>query len=286
MAAGLLLIVAAWGLGAVRWRVLLAPAPGLRVRDTFAYITIGYLANTVLPLRLGEVARATLIGRKKRLGVARALGSIAVERVFDLLTVSALVLLLALVMEIPPVVQAGLISASGLAVAVLVALVALSLNQAKLQRFSGWLSKWIPASLVARVQALVAGFAGGAGAMRSPCRLAAVAALSAAMWMLAGLAPLAWVRAFNLATPWFAGYFVLAAVNLGSAIPSSPGYIGVYHYMAVVALSFWVPDRGPALAYAIGTHALNVLANAGLGGFFLVREGVHLNEFTTGEAVP
>jgi uncharacterized protein (TIRG00374 family) len=276
LAAGALMAVACWGIGAIRWRVLLAPAPGLRIRDTFAYISIGYLANTVLPFRLGELARATLIGRKKGLGIGRALGSIAVERVFDLLTVIAITLWLALLMEIPPALQAGLASMIGLALVALAMLLALSLNQERLHRLTAVMARFVPHRVAERIMGLATSFAGGAGAIRRPARLAAVAGLSAALWAVAGVATLIWVRAFNLAAPWYAGYFVLVVVNLGSSIPSSPGYIGVYHYLAVLALSMWVPERGPALAYAIGTHALITVANISLGTFFLVREGVSL----------
>jgi hypothetical protein len=69
---------------------------------------------------------------------------------------------------------------------------------------------------------------------------------------------------------------VLTVTNLGSAIPSSPGFIGVYHYLAVLALSVWIPDKSEALGYAIGTHGISVLVNILLGCTCLAREGVAL----------
>ena len=277
LAAGALLMLIGWTVAAVRWRMLLAPAPGLRVRDTFAYICIGFLANTVLPLRLGELARATLIGRKKGLGVSRSLGSIAVERVFDLLTVIALTLLLTLLIEIPLVIQAGLASMAGLALVALAVLLALALNQERLHHLTGLLARVIPQHLAERIMSLAASFASGAGALRRPGTLVAVCGLSAALWTVGGAATVVWVRAFNLEAPWVAGFLVLVAVNLGSAIPSSPGYIGVYHGAAILALSLWVP-KAPALAYALVTHAINMLMNVIFGAYFLAREGLSLKE--------
>lgn len=275
LAAGVLVLIAGWAVAAVRWRALLAPAPGLRVRDTFAYICIGYLANTVLPLRLGELARATWIGRKKGLGVSRALGSIAVERVFDLLAVILVTLLLTLLVRIPPIVQAGLASMIGAALVAFVGLLALALNEQRLRRLTGLLARVMPRPVADRVAAMASGFASGAAATRRPATLAAVAGLSLGLWAIGGTATLLWVRAFNFDAPWFAGFLVLVVVNLGSAIPSSPGYVGVYHAAAILALSLWVPKE-PALAYALVTHALNMLANVLLGSYFLVREGVGL----------
>lgn len=278
---GTALLVGSWFIAAVRWRVLLSGVEGLRVRDTFAYITIGYLANTVLPLRLGDLARASLIGRKKGVGISRSLGSIAIERLMDVLMLVALTLVLMRVLEIPAPIQAGLTSMVAVALVGLVGLIAISLNRAHLPRFTAWLARIMPHRLADRVMTLLGNFSSGADVLHRPAGFLSVVLLSAGVWLTAGLGTLAWVVAFHLAVPWYAGFFVLVMVNLGSAIPSSPGYVGVYHYLAVLALSLWTPDRNAALAYAIGTHALNMLANVGLGSYFLTREGVSLRSLKT-----
>jgi glycosyltransferase 2 family protein len=273
---GALLLVACWGVSSVIWRVLLSPAPGLRVRDTFAYICIGFLANTVLPFRLGELARATLIGRKKGLGISRALGSIALGRVFDLLTLISIILVVALAMDIPPVIQTGLASLAFGGVVALLFLMFLAFHQERLPRFTAILTRIMPQRLAEKAITLVQNFSTGANVLRSPGRLMLVVALCVVGGSLSGITVLTWIRAFHLPVPWYGAFFVLVVVNLGSAIPSSPGYIGVYHYLAVLALSIWVPDRNAALAYAIGTHALNMLANVGMGSYFLACEGLSL----------
>lgn len=277
---GALLLVACWGVSATNWRVLLAPAPGLQVRDTFAYICIGHLANTVLPFRLGELARATLIGRKKGLGISRALGSIALGRVFDLFTLTSIILVVALAMDIPPVIQTALTSVAVGGLGALLFLAFLAFHQERLPGFTSVLTRIMPRRLAERVMALIQNFSAGADVLRRPSRLLLVIALCALGGSLSGMTVWIWIRAFQLSVPWYGAFFVLVVVNLGSAIPSSPGYIGVYHYLAVLALSPWVPDRNAALAYAIGTHALNMIANAVLGSYFLAREGISLRSLS------
>lgn len=273
---GAVLLVAAWGIAAIRWCVLLAPAPGLRVRDTFAYITIGYLANTVLPLRLGDLARATLIGRKKALGISRALGSIALERVLDLLTLIGITLVTALVVEIPAPIKNAVTTLAAGGLGALFALMYLAFHQQRLQRIADLLAKIISHRIAEKIMILIRNFSSGADIVRRPGGMLAVFSLSLLGWLVVGMSVLIWIRAFQLPVPWYSAFFVLIMVNLGSAIPSSPGYVGVYHYLAVLALSLWGPDRNAALAYALGTHALNMLANVGLGAFFLTREGISL----------
>ena len=269
-------LVASWGVAAIRWRLLLMPASGLRVRDAFAYITIGYLANTVLPLRLGDLARATLLGRKKDLGISRVLGSIALERVLDLLTLIVIALITALVIDIPVAIQAAVATMAIGGLGALAFLVVLAFYQERLHRVIAVLTKIMPHPLAEKVMTLIRNFSMGAGVLRSLGGVISVCGLSLLGWGLVGVSVLIAIQAFHLPVPWYGAFFVLIMVNLGSAIPSSPGYVGVYHYLAVFALSLWVPDRSAALAYAIGTHALNMIANAGLGSFYLTREGVSL----------
>lgn len=278
---GTLLLVGSWVIAAVRWRVLLPGVKGLRIRDAFSFISIGYLANTVLPLRLGDLVRASLVGRKKNAGISRALGSIAIERLMDVLMLVAMTLALMRVLDIPPAIQHGLTAFSAVALAGLIGLMVVSINRRHLPRLAEWLGKIMPRKLTERLFTVLGNFASGADALHRPSGFLSVIFLSMLLWLTVGAATLLWVFAFHLSVPWYAGFFVLVVVNLGSAIPSSPGYIGVYHYLAVLALSIWVPDRNIALAYAIGTHALNMLANAGLGSYFLAREGISLRALKT-----
>lgn len=275
------LLICSWLVAAIRWRMLLTSVPHLRTRETFAYISIGYLANSVLPLRLGDLARASLVGRKKDAGISRALGSIAIERMMDVLMLVAITLCLMRVLTIPPPIQAGLTTMVAIGLVGLVGLMTLSVNRNRLTWLASLLTKVMPLKLAERVMTILGNFSSGADVLQRPSGFLSITLLTALLWLFTGLATLVWVIAFNLPVPWYAGFFVLVMVNLGSAIPSSPGYIGVYHYLAVLALSLWTPDKNAALAYAIGTHALNMIANVGLGSFYLSREGLSLRSLKT-----
>lgn len=102
---------------AFRWRLLLSNTAELSVRDTFSYIMIGYLANIVLPLRMGELARAVLLGRRRGIAASVVFGSVVLERTLDVLAILMLALCVSFMMNIPPVVRAGMITfaAAGLA---------------------------------------------------------------------------------------------------------------------------------------------------------------------------
>jgi uncharacterized protein (TIRG00374 family) len=278
--AGAFGLIATFGVFAARWSVLLAGTARLPLRDTFSYVMIGYLANTVLPLRLGDVARATLLGRRHGLESASVLGSILLERVLDLLSLLVLILGLSLVVEVPPLVRAGMTALGGGTLAALVGMTALAAARDRLRGLAERLPRAVPRRPLERLLGLVDRFAGGLSVLRDARQLGQSLALSGLAWAVAGAGMYCWVEAFRLPVPWYAGLFVLAVVNLGGAIPSSPGGIGVYHFMAVLALSVWVPDPSAALGFAIGTHGVNVLLNVSLGALCLTREGLALRTLT------
>jgi uncharacterized protein (TIRG00374 family) len=274
VAAGALALVGTFGVFAARWSVLLSGAARLPVRETFSYVMIGYLANTVLPLRLGDVARATLLGRRHGIESALVLGSILLERTLDLLVLLLLVLGLSFVIEVPPLVRAGMTALGGGTLAALLGMTALALVRDRLSQLAERLPRAVPRRPVERLLGLVDQLARGLSVLRNGRQLGQSLALSALAWAVAGGGMYCWVAAFGLPVPWYAGLFVLAVINLGGSIPSSPGAIGVYHFLAVLALSVWVPDQSAALGYAIGTHGVNLLLNVSIGAICLAREGL------------
>ena len=70
----------------LRWQYLLAPMKALAVKRLYPVVVVGYMANNILPVRLGEVVRAYYVGEREKVSKVAALATIAVERVFDGLT--------------------------------------------------------------------------------------------------------------------------------------------------------------------------------------------------------
>lgn len=283
---GLSLLVVAYGLFAVRWRVLLQPAASVSVRDTFSFIMIGYLANTILPLRLGDVARAALLGRQRNVSASLVFGTVVLERVLDIVAVLVLALAMALVVELPTVVRAGMMTFAGMALVAVALLLLLAYSESRLPDLVQRLPTWARGLQTQRLIGLATRFAGGLRVLRNRRQLGQVLVLSGLAWVAAGAGQVCWVRAFHLPPPWYAGLFILAVINLGGAIPSSPGAIGVYHYLAGLALSVWQVDRSTALGYAIATHGLNLLLNTLLGLVFLWRENLTLTQLHVVEYTP
>ena len=85
----------------LRWRVILSGAARAPITTLFSVLMMGFATNNLLPGRLGELWRAYLLGRKRNVRKTLALASVVVERVFDGLTLIALLALLSTVVELP-----------------------------------------------------------------------------------------------------------------------------------------------------------------------------------------
>jgi uncharacterized membrane protein YbhN (UPF0104 family) len=261
LAVAALAIAAQLWIRATRWSMLL-PRNGRRIPPArvLPALLIGYLGNAVLPARLGEVLRAGVISRREAIDPLGAVGSIVLERGIDLVAL-VVVSLPALWLAGAPawLVQAALLAA-GVASLVLVA------AQTPVVRWfmartnpSGPAARTLP-WLIRCERILSAVRLGGRG------RTALSAFdLSIGTWLLDGT--IYWLIAMSLGISLsFAGAIVISSITvLGTALPSAPGYLGVFELVAatVAQLLGVAPDQ--ALAFAILAHAFTLIPLA-LGG--------------------
>jgi len=258
-----------------RWQLLFLPHNRISFWGAFSATMIGYMFNTVLPGRVGELARAALVSQTERVGTGRALGTILVEKILDVLVL--LLLLGILIPSLPPLpaVQIGDATvridprAVGIGAAVIFGSVAVAFFV--MSQMRGPVVRWVErhldnAPVIRRLKpsSLVEMVLGSADSLRQPRLLALHLVLAPAMWGLALLTNIAIARAFGLDVPWTGPALVLALTNLGMTIPSAPGYVGVYHIIATAAMTPFGVSSDAAAAYAIAAHAL------AFGSFLLV----------------
>jgi uncharacterized protein (TIRG00374 family) len=262
---------------AVRWRVLLGPQ--VSFSRCFWITNIGYLVSNVLPFRLGDPARAVVVGRGKEISTAAALSTVVVERVLDMLTVMALLAGLT-----PFVGGAGSAASAGL-VAGIVALVASAVLL--LLAFRPDWGRWIARQVLVRVSKLglnsarwmevLEGLLDGLAPLRSKRRGMALLAWSAATW--AGVVAFYWfvMRAFLPRPPALAAPFLVCVAALGMAVPASPGAVGVFQAAIRYGLTeaFDLPTD-QAITVAFGIHTAQYVLGCLLGLIGLGQESLSL----------
>jgi uncharacterized protein (TIRG00374 family) len=254
---------------AVRWRALLAPIRDVPLRSTLAYLLVGYLANNVLPVRLGELVRSHYVGDREGISRATALGTVVVERVLDLVVVVAIAAVAILVLSIRGVVASAVLV--GLAIGALLAL-ALTLGVLAhrlpgAERFARTVERW------PQVRGIASRLRAGLVVAGRPRTLAVALTLGVVAWGATLLAFAAAGQAIGVQLTIGQASLLASGVALASAIPSGPASLGTFELAAVrIGEALGVPADH---AFAIGliVHAAILLLTSGGGVIALVRLG-------------
>ncbi|MEA3339292.1 MAG: lysylphosphatidylglycerol synthase transmembrane domain-containing protein [Chloroflexota bacterium] len=256
-----------------RWRALFPKAeqPGLCLLGRA--LLVGQLTNALLPVRIGDVVRAYLAGERGRGNRATALGTIATEKVFDVLLLLICAGIAAFSGPLPPWLN---VSLAGLAAAgLLLFFLAAALSQ---RQIMDWMERWSrrlslrypldgeePGGIGGRLNGILRRGLTGLAALRDP-RLAFVACLwSIIVWAVAAATNYLLFWAFDLTLSIGAALLLLVLLHVGIAPPSSPGRLGVFHALTVLGLAIFGIDRSSALAYATVLHLIVYLPQIVLG---------------------
>lgn len=274
---GVLLTVALLFLKAWRWQWLFLPEYRLPFSSVFTAMCAGYLASNVLPARAGEFARLVLLVSEQPVSVARTFSTIIVERLLDLLT---LIVVLAVLLPFVSLPEGLAEVARGITWAALVAALAmliLSFWKEHLLRMARWLFGRVRILDRPQIYDAIGHLVDGFATLRGRLGIWLIL-VSLIGWL--GVIGMAWSAgvALRLEAPVTAMAFAVVVTTLWMLVPSSPGYIGVFHYWAAWAvMQFGVP-KDQAVSFALLWHATNYLTLCASGVVALWVHGTSLGQ--------
>jgi hypothetical protein len=260
-----------------RWRYLFPPRsepPAL-----VPAIMIGYMVNNLLPLRAGEVVRVYVVARRWGRGFWTALATLVVERVLDSLAIVMVLGVLVLLIPVPPIFRWTAVTLLAIDAVAVTALAILAAAPVACARLVDRLTRPWP-GLAERASRILDRFVQGLDGVRTPTHAFPLLAWTILVWVVPAGAAWTMLRALDIDLPLIAGWTVLAFVGLGVSIPSAPGFVGVFHYAAVLALEIFDVGRSASLGYALLFHATQVIPITLVGWAFLLREHMSLGEAT------
>ena len=270
---------------AFRWKEMLAPIKNVPFSKLLAATCVGFMANNVLPLRMGEFVRAySLSNQDKEITKSASLATIFVERmVFDLVALlvifgGVLTFSLSLAEQINDQITFGIYLAMGIALTGLISMIILSLHPEKTGIYLTRYLFFLPGRAKEFVRSIVLKFARGVEFLRNVKRVVSVAVQTLLIWILMGVSNYFVFEAFGFQLPLDAAFVLLVIVSISILIPSSPGFVGVYHAGVVWSLEIYGIEREAALSCAIALHAVQYLVITGMGFYFLKKEHLSLKE--------
>ncbi|MBI3978165.1 MAG: flippase-like domain-containing protein [Chloroflexi bacterium] len=273
------------GFRTLRWRFLLQPVRTVPSHRLFSTIAVGYMANNILPARIGELVRAYVLGRREGISTSAVLATIVVERMFDGLALLALMGAVALTMPVDPALTDVIRIGGAFFVGFLVLFLAVARWPAVALRLSTTPLVLLPPALQARVRARfiapLRAFLDGLSALRRPRALAAVAATSVLAWLAEAVMYYLVTFSFAIGKPFSVLIIMTAVANLGTTLPSGPGGLGTFDALAKWTLTLFGADPDAAGAYTIVLHAVLWLPITLVGLYYLWRENLSLAALQT-----
>ncbi len=254
---------------AVRWHVLLGPFRRLGYLCVLAYLLVGYLANNVLPARLGELVRSHYLGDREGLSRATVLGTIVVERVVDTAVLVAIASVAILILHVRGIVANAVLLGLG-ATGLLVVGLALALVAHRLpfgDRLGARLERWpVARSVLGRLGS-------GLAVARRPGIVIRAIIWSGLAWGATILGFAAAGHAVGLELTWSQAALLGSGVALSTVIPAGPGYVGTFELAGVqIAAVFGIlPDA--AFALTLLAHASSLVITSVGGAVALIALG-------------
>ncbi|MBI2863321.1 MAG: flippase-like domain-containing protein [Chloroflexi bacterium] len=271
-----------------RWQVLLSPFKAIPAARLFSVTVIGYMANDVLPARLGELVKTYILGEKEGISKSSILATVAIERMFDGL---ALVSFMAVIMLFVPLsdqlrwLQSVLQLSAAFFGGFLVVLLMVASSKRLTLGLVRVVLRFLPARVSGKAETILGLFIEGLAALQSPRRLALVFLTSLLAWLAEAAMYYMVMFAFEFRQDFHVLVLATSTANIGITIPSLPGGIGPFEAVASKTLMSFRVGQDVATAYSIVLHAALLLPPVLLGFFYLWRENLSLEKIVRQRSV-
>lgn len=259
-------------LRAARWRILLTAEGSVPVRTAFWATAAGYFGNNFLPARGGELVRVFMISARSTLSKAYVLTTALSERVADAIALLMIAAAVLLTLQVKP----GWFGHAARPFAILALCGVLSI--ALLPRFDTFwhaILRKLPCSdgLRRKLEGILEQVLLGIRSFHDTARLMRFLSMTAAIWFCDGVVTVFGANAVGMSMSLPVAFLLIAGLGLGSALPSTPGYVGIYQFVAVSVLVPFGFSRTDAIAYILFAQAMQyvIITVLGLIGFWQYR---------------
>jgi uncharacterized protein (TIRG00374 family) len=268
-----------YGIRATRWSLLIKPVQAIPARRIFWPMMIGYLANNVLPLRMGEFVRAHICGMKFNISRTAALGSIFLERICDTLSFLSTFLLASWFYPFPRYMEKGALVLGAVCIVALAVLIGLRGHEPKFHNLLDWSP--LPKSWTGQIKHLATQFIQSTSGITQPRYVVEAMALSLIVWTIEGSYLFLMAQAFGVSIHYGQAFFLLFALGLSVTLPQAPGYVGTFEFFGVTALAVLGIPKSQGLPLILAVHGSQFILIGILGAIGLWKEGLSLHNLTS-----
>jgi len=287
---------------AFRWQGLLSHIKPISPWSLLSITSIGFMANNILPARVGEVLRPFLLYKKENIKFSTSFATVVVERIFDMLGLILFAVATLFLLPNPDtshhipsfeLITTDVVKTGGSIIPSLkkwtevfaafgsMTIILLFLIVAKPLFFKNILTTWcsfLPHKLKDKIFNLYDSFVFGLKILENKSKTIWILILSLIVWLMGGIEIYILGFAFDLQLPFAGACLVAVCLALAVALPQAPGYIGVFHIAVLKSLHIFGIETTLAQSYAIILWAISIFPATTMGFFFLWKEGIAFRE--------
>lgn len=262
---------------AYRWKLILLPIGQFSLKHLFSSTMIGYFGNGILPFRLGELLRAYALSKKDPINASAVFGSIVLERLLDLLSLTALMIFLAFFSPLMAwnrgiFIGFILLTTFGFFIVLWIGKSHSAIHDHIIQ----W--QIFKSSSAQKILIQIQNVLNGLISIRKSKHVLELILLSLVLWIIYYYGVQLVLTAMDIQLDWVAAGIILIATTLAIAIPSSPGYVGTYHAAAVyVMVNIYNVNMSLSQAFAVLIHAVGFIPTVVIGFYYFLESSIHLN---------
>jgi uncharacterized protein (TIRG00374 family) len=272
---GILVYAFTYILRSVRYYYILLPLKKTKVLDNLPYTIIGFFANNIIPLRLGELIRAKITGERLRVSRSSVLATIVIERLFDVIMFVLFFFLIVMVMSFPEFIKKSFYI---LTVVFFICLTMLYIMLTHKNKALKVLSKIPISSIVESLTVFLNRFTGGLLVLKKPSILMKSFIFSGILWITEALFVVIVAYACGIDISILGGIFTIIIIGIGGIIPTAPGYFGAFELMGVLALSTLSVDKDLAFMCTAICHFLQLVIIFTLGTLCVVKTKITFSD--------
>ncbi len=263
-----------------RWKFLLLPLKNIRTWNLFTATAIGFMANNLLPARLGELVRAYVLGKEEQISRTASFATIVYERIIDVFSLLILLWVTLARVSGPEWLKTSMVWILILNVVAFIVMSLMVRSPGTVRRIVTRVTGRFPGELQAKALRITDGYLGGLTGMTQIKTFLPIVVTSLGVWVFAMLGLYYCFVALDMDVPLMANVTLIVLVAMGSMIPSAPAYLGTTQYACIVGLSLYGVGKSEALAFSLLYHATQFFPITALGLYLLWKAQIRFEEIS------
>ncbi|MDR4507280.1 MAG: flippase-like domain-containing protein [Candidatus Brocadiaceae bacterium] len=287
---------------AFRWQGLITHIKPISVLSMLSITSIGFMANNILPARVGEVLRPFLLYKKEKVTFFASFATVIVERIFDMLALIIFTVVIIALLPEPtaidqetavhdsmhqmntvkesfiPALKKWVVVFAATGVITIASLFLIVMKPDFFKKILSLLCFFIPHKFKDKVFGLYDSFVYGLKILENKLQAIWILALSILVWVVGATEIYLLGFSFHMQLPFVGACLVAVCLALAVALPQAPGYIGVFHIAVLKSLTIFGIQTSAAQSYAIALWVISVFPVTIMGFFFLWKEGMAFGE--------